>query len=219
MFENRVDAGRKLAIEVQKEFNNQPVTVLAIPNGGVPVAFEVASALSKADLSLIVSRKIPVPLNPEAGLGAIADDGTIYIDDETMNRYGLNRLQIEGEINRVRAELKKRQMQYYKDRPLASVVNRTVIVVDDGMAAGFTMSAAVESIRHRHPKKVVAAVPVASAYALKKLGNAADKVVTCTVGEGNKFFIADFYRQWFDVRDDEVLTYLAKWRARKLHRD
>ena len=219
MFENRVDAGRKLAEELQKEFKSEPVVVLAIPNGGVPVAFEIASALSKADLSLIISRKIPVPLNPEAGLGAIADDGTVFVDEETMKRFGLSRQQIEPEVNRVRAELKKRHIQYYKERPLASVVKKTVIIVDDGIAAGFTMRAAVESIRHRRPGKVIAAVPVASGNALRQVENVADKVVCCAIGEATKFFIADFYRQWYDVSDDDVMRYLGKWRTRKFHHD
>jgi putative phosphoribosyl transferase len=218
MFQNRVEAGRKLAAELQKEFKNEPVVVLAIPNGGVPVAFEIACTLSKADLSLIISRKIPVPLNPEAGLGAIADDGTIFLDEETMKRFGLNRRQIEPEVNRVRAELKKRHIMYYKDKPLASVVNKTVIIVDDGIAAGLTMRAAVESVRHRHPGKVIAAVPVAARSALNHVANVADQVITCIVGEEPRFFIADFYRRWYDVNDDEVMRYLEKWQARKMHR-
>lgn len=215
-FEGRQDAGRKLAVEVQKEFDNEPVVVLAIPNGGVPIAYEVACALKKADLGLIISRKIPVPLNPEAGLGAIADDGTIFIDDETMAKFGLNRKQIEGEVNRVRAELKKRNILYYKDRPLISLVGKTVVIVDDGIAAGFTMRAAVESVRHRRPARLFVAVPVAEAKALKRVEEVADKVVTCIVGAEAKFFIADFYRQWYDVNDDEVLRYLSRWRVNKL---
>lgn len=218
-FENRVDAGRKLAAELLKDYDREPVTVLAIPNGGVPVAFEIASALSKADLSLIITRKIPVPLSPEAGLGAIADDGTIFLDEEMMARFNLSRQQIEPEINRVRAELKKRNIQYYKEKPLASIVNKTVILVDDGIAAGFTMRAAVESVRHRRPKKVIVAVPAAAGNALRKVENVADRVVTCAVGEGPKFYIADFYRQWYDVNDDEVMRYLEKWQAKKFHRN
>lgn len=217
-FENRVDAGRKLAAVLLKDYSQEPVMVLAIPNGGVPVAYEIASALPKAELSLIITRKIPVPLSPEAGLGAIADDGTIFLDDETMTRFNLSRPQIEPEINRVRAELKKRNLRYYKEKPLISVINKTVILVDDGIAAGFTMRAAVESVRHRRPKKVVVAVPVAAGNALKKVESVADKVITCAVGEGPKFFIADFYRQWYDVNDDEVMRYLDKWQARKFNR-
>ena len=218
MFENRVDAGRQLAAVLLEEFKNEPVVVLAIPNGGVPVAFEIASALGKADLSLIISRKIPVPLNPEAGLGAVADDGTIFLDEETMGRFGLNRQQIEPEVNRVRAELKARHILYYKDRPLASMVNKTAIIVDDGIAAGLTMRAAVASVRHRRPAKVIAAVPVAAGNALRQVAGLADRVITCAVSEGPRFFIADFYRQWYDVNDDEVVRYLGRWQTWKLRR-
>lgn len=216
LFEGRQDAGKKLALVVQKEFSDEPVVVLAIPNGGVPIAYEVARALKKADLGLIISRKIPVPLNPEAGLGAIADDGTIFIDDETMAKFSLNRQQIEGEVNRVRTELKKRNILYYKDRPLIPLVGKTVVIIDDGIAAGLTMRAAVESVRHRRPAKLFVAVPVAEARALKRVEEVADKVVTCKVGTEGQFFIADFYRQWYDVNDDEVLRYLSQWRVNKL---
>jgi putative phosphoribosyl transferase len=219
MFENRIDAGRKLAAELKNELKDEPVMVLAIPNGGVPVAFEIAAALNKADLSLVISRKIPVPLNPEAGLGAIADDGTIFLDEEIMKRFGLSRQQIEPEVNRVREELKKRNIMYYKDKPLASLVNKTVVIVDDGIAAGLTMTAAVESVRHRRPGKVIAAVPVASGNGFSRLENIADKVVSCVVGKGQKFVIADFYRQWYDVSDDDVVRCLRKWRARKFRLD
>ena len=136
-----------------------------------------------------------------------------------MARCNLNRLQIEPEINRVRAELKKRNIQYYKEKPLISVVNKTVILVDDGIASGFTMRAAVESVRHKRPKKVIVAVPAAAGNALRKVESVADRVVTCAVGEEPKFYIADFYRQWYDVNDSEVMRYLEKWQAKKFRRN
>ena len=212
IFENRHDAGRRLVAELS-EYDNQPVVVLAIPNGGVPVALEVASAL-KSDLDLVISRKIPAPLNPEAGLGAIADDGTIILNEETVRKMGLSRQQIEFEAGKVRADIKQRSILYKGDRPLVRVSGKVAIIVDDGLASGFTMMAAVESVRHRRPTEIVVAVPVASAAAVKQVERVADKVVTCATGFISKFYIADFYRYWHDLGDDELIRYLNQWRAR-----
>jgi len=209
IFENRQDAGRQLAAEVP-DYENQHAVVLGIPNGGVPVALELASAL-KADLDLVICRKIPMPLNPEAGFGAIADDGTTILNEEAVKGASLSRQQIEYEARKVRAEIKQRSLLYRGDRPLVRISGRTVIVVDDGLASGITMMAAVESIRHRRAKEIVVATPVASITALKQLESAADKVVTCAIGSMPKFYIADFYRHWQDVSDDEVIRYLRQW--------
>jgi len=215
IFENRHDAGRQLAAELS-EYSGQPVVVLAIPNGGVPVALEVAGAL-KADLDLVICRKIPLPLTPEAGFGACADDGTIILNEEIAKRVGLSRQQIEYEASKVRAEIKRRSILYKGDRPLVTVTGRTVIIIDDGLASGITMRAAVESVRHHRPREIVVAVPCASALAVKQLERVADKVVTCTTGFMPRFAVADFYRYWYDLTDDEVLRYLRQWRARHLH--
>ena len=215
IFDNRHDAGRLLAMKLQ-DYYKQSVIVLAIPNGGVPVALEVARALKEADFDLIISRKIPVPLNPEAGFGAIADDGTVILNEEIVKRIGLNRQQIEHEAGKVRAAIKQRSILYKGDRPLVRVSSRTVIIIDDGLASGFTMTAAVESVRHRHPAEIVVAVPVASIMAVNQLKNHADKVVACATAHLRKFYIADFYRQWHDVSDNEVLRYLTQWRMRHL---
>ena len=214
IFENRHDAGKQLAAELG-EYNGQSVVILAIPNGGVPVALEVAGALN-ADLDLIISRKIPMPLEPEAGLGAIADDGTLILNEEAVKRSGLSRQQIEYEASKVRAEIKQRSLLYKGERPLVRASGKTVILIDDGLASGFTMMAAVESVRHRRVREIVVAVPVASAMALKQLEKVADKVVTCTTGFMPKFYVSDFYRYWYVLSDDEVVRYLNQWRMRHL---
>ena len=214
IFDNRHDAGRRLAAKLG-DYSDWSVVVLAIPNGGVPVALEVAGALN-AGFGLVISRKIPSPLNPEAGFGAITDDGTIILNDEAAKRIGLNRQQIEYEANKVRAEIKRRIMLYRGERSLISVSGKTTIIIDDGLASGITMMAAVESVRHRRPREIVVAVPCASAIALKQLERVADKVVTCATGFMPKFYVSDFYRHWHDVSDDEVVRYLNQWRVRRL---
>jgi len=179
------------------------------------VALEVASALN-ADLDLVISRKIPLPLNPEAGFGAIADNGTIILNEEVVKRIGLSRQQIEYEASKVRAEIKQRSLLYRGDRPLVRVSGRTVIIIDDGLASGFTMMAAVESVRHRRPREVVVAVPCAAAIAVKQVERVADRVITCVTDFVPKFYVSDFYRYWHDVSDDEVIRYFTRWRMRHL---
>jgi predicted phosphoribosyltransferase len=196
------------------EYYNQSAVVLAIPNGGVPVAVEVAGAI-KADLDLVVCRKVPILLNPEGSLGAAADDGTVILNEEAVKRIGFSRHRLEDEINKVRAEIKQRSLLYRGDRPIVRVGGKKVIVIDDGLASGFTMTAAVESIRHRRPKEVVVAVPVASAMAVKQVEKVADKVVTCTTSFLPKFYVSDFYQYWYDISDDEVIRYLQQWRVRQ----
>jgi predicted phosphoribosyltransferase len=213
IFETRHDAGKRLAAELG-EYYNQSAVVLAIPNGGVPVAVEVAGAI-KADLDLVVCRKVPILLNPEGSLGAAADDGTVILNEEAVKRIGFSRYRLEDEINKVRAEIKQRSLLYRGDRPIVRVGGKKVIVIDDGLASGFTMTAAVESIRHRRPKEVVVAVPVASAMAVKQVEKVADKVVTCTTSFMPKFYVSDFYQYWYDISDEEVIRYLQQWRVRQ----
>jgi len=213
IFENRHDAGRQLA-EKLSEYKRQPIIVLAIPNGGVPVALEVALAL-EADLALVISRKIPLPLSPEGGFGAVTDDGTIILNEEVVKRTGLTPQQISYQVSKVRADIKQRSLLYQGNQPLPRVNDKTVIIIDDGLASGYTMMAAVQSLRRRRPKEIVAATPVAPALAVKQLEKVADKVVTCATGYMPKFYVSDFYRYWHDPSDDEVIQCLKEWRMRR----
>jgi len=213
LFDNRYDAGRQLAAQLG-EYEGRSVVVLAIPNGGVPIGLEVALAL-EADLDLVISRKIPLPLNPEAGFGAVADDGTVILNEELVERFDLSPHQINYQINQVRVDIRQRTLLYRKDRPLTVVGDKTVMITDDGLASGFTMMAAVESVRRRRPKEIVVAVPAASAAALERVEGAADKVVTLARGTMPRFAVADFYRYWHDLSDDEVIQCLKEWRMRR----
>jgi putative phosphoribosyl transferase len=213
IFENRHDAGRQLAAKLG-EYNDQSVVVLAIPNGGVPVALEVARAI-RGNLDLVVCRKIPLLINPEGSLGAAADDGTVILNEEAVKRIGFSRRELEYEISKVRAEIKERSLLYKLDRPIVRVSGKTVVLIDDGLASGFTMMAAVESVRHRRPKEIVVAVPVASAMAVKQVEKVADRVVTCFTGFMPKFYVSDFYRYWLDLTDDDVIRYLREWQMQQ----
>jgi predicted phosphoribosyltransferase len=154
-------------------------------------------------------------LNPEGSLGAAADDGTVILNEEAVKRIGFNRQQLERDISQVRTEIKQRSLLYKGDRPIVRVNGKKVILIDDGLASGFTMMAAVESVRHRQPKEVVVAVPVASAMAVKQVEKVSDKVVTCVTGFMPKFYVSDFYSYWHDVSDEHVVWYLNRWRMQQ----
>jgi len=213
IFENRYDAGRQLAIKLG-EYKNQPVIVLAIPNGGVPVALQVALALN-ADLDLIISRKIPIPLSPEGGFGAVADNGTTILNQEVLKKINLNEKQVNYQVSKVRNDIQQRSLLYRGSRPISIVSDKTAIVIDDGLASGYTMMAAIESVRRRQPKQVIAAVPAASATAVRQVEKIADRVVTVVTAFAPKFYVSDFYRYWNVLSDKEGLECFQEWQRRR----
>ncbi|MFC1963923.1 phosphoribosyltransferase [Chloroflexota bacterium] len=213
IFENRFDAGRQLAAKLMP-YRDKPAVVVAIPNGGVAVGLEVALALG-AELDLVISRKIPLPLSPEGGFGAVTDDGTMMLDEEVVQKVGLTPQQIGYQVSQVRSGIRQRSMLYSADKKPVVLAGKVAIVVDDGLAAGYTMTAAVSSVRQRRPGEVVVAVPVGPADAVKRLKKVADRVITCAVGTDPKFYVSDYYRYWHEVSDAEVVQFLREWRIRR----
>jgi len=214
LFEDRYDAGKQL-VEQLREYEGQSTVVLSIPNGGVPVGLGVALALD-AVLGLVISRKLPLPLAPEAGFGAVADDGTVVLNQETVNRYGLTRQQIDYQVIQVKEEIKQRKQLYQGNTPPTVINGRTVIITDDGLATGYTMLATIESVKRRRPGEIIVAVPVASALALKKVKEVSDKVIALATGTKPKFAVADYYRRWYDLSENEVHQCLREWQRRRL---
>jgi putative phosphoribosyl transferase len=212
-FENRYDAGRMLAKKLM-EYAGKPVVVLGIPNGGVAVALQVALALN-AELDLVISRKIPLPMSPEGGFGSITDDGTIILNEELIKKTGMTLEQVKQQVSQVKASIRQRNTLYHQNRPPLDVTRKTVIIVDDGLASGYTMRAAIESVKKRHPSQVIAAVPVAPAHAVKDVEKVADRVVSCVVSNQSVFYVADYYTHWYDITDSEVLSCLKEWQIRR----
>lgn len=205
MFKNRKDAGQKLGVALQKYKDSNPL-VLAIPRGGVELGYEVAKAL-QCDFSLIICRKLPYPQNPESGFGAIAEDGSVYINQ--MAAAYVSEYEIERIIAEQSKEIQRRIQTLRNGNPLPQIKDRTVILVDDGIAMGSTMHTAVTLCKKREAKKIIVAVPVASARAIEKFSQMADEVI---VLESPYDFhaVAQVYENWYDVSDEEVMDLLRK---------
>ena len=214
LFENRADAGRQLASALQA-YSNQKTVVLAIPNGGVPLAIPVAEAL-QAELDIIICRKLALPMNQAGGLGAVADDGTSIINQDVVERDGISQAQVEHELNEVKANIKQRSALYKGEGVSPRMTGKTVILVDDGLASGITMTVAVEAVRHRRPKQIIVAIPLASQTGYNRVSKVADAVVVCAVANLSRFYLADFYRVWRDISDSEVALALKQWRQRQI---
>jgi putative phosphoribosyl transferase len=206
MFEDRKDAGKKLA-EALEKYANQNVLVLAIPRGGVEPAFEAACHLN-ADFSLLISRKLPFPDNPESGFGAVAEDGSTFIINGAAR--WLSATEIDVIKNKQIQEIKRRIKVLRGGRPIPELKGRTVILVDDGLAMGSTMRASILMCRKRDPDKIIAAVPVAGRDVAKQIQPEVDELI---VLESPPFFraVAQVYRDWHDVPDQDVLEMMQKW--------
>lgn len=212
MFRDRKDAGQQLSRALE-EYKNCEGLVLAIPRGGVEVGYYVAEHL-EIPLSVIIVRKLPLPDNPEAGFGAIAEDGSTYFIDrvaETVSPEQSLRIQ-----NEQKQELARR-IEILRDRqPLPEMEGRIVILVDDGIAMGSTMHAAVMVCRRRKAKEIVVAAPVAGPSVASDVSRVVDKIV---IPEQPMFFhaVAQAYGNWYDVPDAEVIEIMQKSRQLELH--
>jgi putative phosphoribosyl transferase len=201
-YEDRRDAGRRLAERLSALAAEKPV-VVALPRGGVPVAKEIADALD-APLEILAVRKLGSPQNPEYGIGAVAEDGTTVVDPEAAAVVGVRNGELDAIVAREVAELARRVRAYRGDRPPLDLENRTVIVVDDGVATGVTDTAGLRAVRRRRPRRVVLAVPVCSPDSLDRLRKEADEVV-CLRTPPLLRGVSQYYRDFSQVSDEEVL--------------
>ena len=203
-FLNRVDAGRQLASALK--FVGKNGIVLAIPRGGVVVGFEVAKALG-IPLDVIIARKIGAPGNPELAIGAVAEDGTAILDDDLVWRLQVPKSFINEEAERQRSEIRRRLFSYRGDVPYPDLENRDVVVVDDGVATGSTLKAALMSVRQKKPKSVIVAVPVGPPDTVAELKRFADRVV-CLMTPEPFYAIGEFYDDFTQTEDEEVVRLL-----------
>jgi len=209
MFKDRIDAGKKLA-KALKNYKDKGVLVLGIPRGGVIVGYEVAKALN-ADFSIVISRKLPYPGNPEFGFGAIAEDGSMFILDEYEAM--LPRTIVDKIIAEQKSEITRRILALRKGEGLPEIAGRTVILVDDGIAMGSTLRAAIFLCKNKKAQKIIATSPVSGEQTEKELADIVDEVV---ILEKPAFFraVAQSYQNWHDVPDQEVVEIIKKWKMR-----
>ena len=203
VFADRRDAGRRLAAALAHLRDRRPF-VVAVPRGGVVVGREVADAL-RAPIDVIVPRKLRAPFNPELAIGAVAEGGAVFLDEDTGR--GIGSAYLEQEIAAQRSEIARRVQVYRGGRSLPCLEEATAIVVDDGIATGATMVAALRAVRALAPAHLVAAVPVAPAEGIARLANEADEVV-CLAAPEIFHAVGQFYADFMQVEDDEVLALL-----------
>lgn len=206
-FIDRQEGGRALA-GLLGEYAHRPDTlVLALPRGGMPVAFEVARELG-APLDVFLVRKLGAPMHEELAMGAMASGGTIVINQEVVRELGVRPEEIDAAAAREERELQRREQQYRGARPPPEVQGRTVILVDDGLATGSTMRAAVAALRQQRPERIVVAVPVAAVQACDMLAEEADEVVCARTPEPF-YAVGLWYRDFAQTTDEEVRELLA----------
>jgi putative phosphoribosyl transferase len=207
-FENREDAGRQLAKQLQAFANRADVTVLGIPRGGVAVAYEIATALHLS-LDIFLSRKLGVPGHEELAFGAVAAEDGRYLDDQIIRAAKISPLQIERITSEVKATLNQRAATYRGDRPPIKVAGRIIILVDDGIATGASVYAAIRALRQLKPALLVLAVPVVPLSTCAWLRPMVDQMVVLTAPE-DFYAVGQFYEDFSQVQDDEVVTLLQR---------
>jgi predicted phosphoribosyltransferase len=207
-FKDRVDAGRKLANELSKYANRSDILILALPRGGVPVAFEVAKELN-AKMDVFVVRKLGVPGNEELAMGAIASDNIIVLNKDVVRSFQISKQVIDAVAARELKELERREHIYRGKRPKPSISGSTVILIDDGLATGATMSAAASAVKTKNPTKIVIAVPTGAPDTCKFFEEKVDEVI-CVATPEPFYSVGAWYEDFSQTTDEEVCELLNK---------
>jgi putative phosphoribosyl transferase len=216
VFPNRREAGRKLAEQLTAYANHPQAIVLGLPRGGVPVAYEIAKNLN-LPLDVCLVKKLGLPYSSETAMGAIAEDALIHdycgnitiIDENTTQFHGVNAEQIKAIAAQAKAELKWRDECYRHCRPMLKIREHIVIIVDDGLATGLTMHAAVTALQQHQPQKIIMATPVASSQAIKQLETQVDEIM-CLVVPENFRAVGFWYEDFKPTTDQEVCDLLSQ---------
>lgn len=206
VFRNRSDAGNLLAQRLS-DYKSSDAIILAIPAGGVPVANEIAKSL-ELKMDLLIVRKVQIPGNTEAGFGAVGPDGEVVFNKGLMTQLRLTQREIEQQVEKTKKVLEARNLTYRGGRPFPDVEKKVVIVVDDGLASGYTMYEAVRFLKKKGAQKIVIAVPTAPERTIQMLLPNVDEIYCLNVRKSLTFAVADAYRAWYDVSDEEVLSLL-----------
>jgi len=209
-FKDRREAGQLLADALLPYLKFGNVLIFALPRGGVPVGYEVAKAL-KVELDVLVVRKLGLPSQPEVAMGAISSGDAIYLNQRVIDRAKVSQSQIDAVLETERKELSRREILYRGIRPTVKVEGRTVIVVDDGIATGATMRAAILALRGKNPARIIVAVPVAPSESRELFDGIADGFV-CLLTPSDFYAVGQFYEEFGATEDDEVRALLSELR-------
>ena len=207
IFQNRIEAGKKLSHKLSKYQATKNLIVLGIPRGGIIVGKQLSQALD-CPLDIIVTKKIGAPGNPELAIGAVGAIGKPVIDEELAVRVGADEKYLKSQIAKLRTEVDRRIKEYHGDKPPLELKNKVVIITDDGVATGATMMAAIEITRQQNPKKIIVAVPVIAKDTLEKIEKLADEVVYLDAPE-MFFAVGQFYQDFSQITDEEVRKILS----------
>jgi predicted phosphoribosyltransferase len=210
LFRDRAEAGRKLGAAL-KELKGKDLIILAIPRGGVVVASEVAKTLG-APLDIVVTRKIEAPGEPEYALGAVTQEGDVIMDRQAAESLGASKEYLDSQVKKKREEVTERMKKFRGDTPYPDLEGKVVVIVDDGIATGSSVGAAVLSVKKRKPKEIVVAVPVAPKDAVETLTGDGNHVV-CLETPGPFLAIGEFYGVFDQVDDEEVKLILDRSRS------
>jgi len=222
MYQDRIQAGEVLA-DLLKPYSGEKLVLLVIPNGGVPVGFAIFKKLHEenpnVEFKLIIVRKIQIPYNTEAGFGALTIDGTIILNEPLVARLGLNKEQIQKQASKVLEDMKLRLKMYGIEAQKFELKDKVAILIDDGIASGFTMIAAIKSIQKYHPKKIIVAVPTAPLSSVERVEPLVDEIVCPDIQSTFSFAVANAYKNWYDLDVEEVRTILQKINAIKQEKE
>jgi len=208
MFNDRREAGVKLASRL-KEYKNQPgILVLALPRGGVATGYEIARSLN-VPLDIVIVRKIGFPGQPELGIGAVSETGTVVLNESIISMYGVSKDYIEHEISRQKEEITRRVKLYRKGKKLLSLEGKTIILVDDGVATGATMKAAIATLKEEKLKKLIVALPVAPPGMADELKQMVDTFI-CIEIPFDFMAVGAYYHDFTQVSDEEVVDLLER---------
>ena len=209
VFRDRYHAGKLLADMLKRHISLKDSVLVAIPAGGIPVGYEISRILD-LPMDLVIVRKLQIPWDPEAGFGAISSDGEIVLNERLVDYLGLSEEVIEEVVRKTLRIIRDRLKKFRMFKPVMNVRDKTVILVDDGLASGYTMLAAIRSIKKKSPKRIVVAVPTASTAAVEFVSREVNKILCLNVRSSRIFAVADAYRKWRDLADDEVVEILRK---------
>jgi len=208
VFRDRVHAGELLASKL-KPYVGKDSIVLAIPSGGVPIGSTIAKELG-LQMDLIIVRKLPIPYNTEAGFGSMSWNGEVKLNEILVEQLELSDPEIDSIIRDVKSELDKRMEIFRGNRPFPELKGKTAIIVDDGLASGYTLLAAISSVKKLSPARIIVAVPTASKNAVDLLAPYVDEIFCLNIRETKIFAVADAYQEWHDLTQQEVLKLLGK---------